>query len=180
MKSSAQTSQSGFLVIALVLGALGCLIAFAAIGTLLYIFLVQPHKVSGNAMYPTLKSGEYFLTNKVTYRSNPPQRGDIIVFKNPQDDTQDFLKRVIGLPGEKVKIENCHVFINDQPLEEEYLPEVCTDPGDVYLKKGEVLEVPSDSYVALGDNRPASSDTRHWGLVPKENIIGKYWFSYSE
>src|SRR5690348_5864855 len=90
------------------------LVVFAAIGTAIYVFIAQPHKVSGSSMFPNFQNGDYIITNKVGYRFNQPERGQVIVFKDPLNEQEDFIKRIIGLPGDKVKISNCHVFINGQ------------------------------------------------------------------
>ena len=135
-------------------------------------FLFQPFIVSGDSMVPTFHSGDYLIINEITYRFSDPQRGDVIVFKYPKDTAIKFIKRVVGLPGEIVEIKNGQVTIyyadgKSQILEESYLP----DQKETY---GDMKVVLSDSeYFVLGDNRPYSSDSRTWGPLPKDNIIGK-------
>jgi signal peptidase I len=157
----------------------GLSIALASVMTLVYLFVAQPHKVSGQAMVPNFQEGQYFITSKLAYRSENPQRGDVIVHKNPKDETQDFLKRVVGLPGDEVKIQDCKVYINGNALDETYLPlNTCTNAGD-FLQEGDSVIVPADDYFVMGDNREYSSDSRIWGFVSRKDIIGKFWIKYS-
>lgn len=128
-------------------------------------------RVDGFSMNPTLQNGEYILVNRLAYKTGQPERGDIIVFSFPADEGQDLIKRVIGLPGETVKIANGSVTINDQELQEPYIAQ---DP----LYFGE-WTVPEGYLYVLGDNRNDSRDSHQWGLLPLENVIGKsvliYW-----
>jgi len=128
-------------------------------------------RVDGFSMNPTLQNGEYILVNRLAYKTGQPDRGDIIVFSFPADEGQDLIKRVIGLPGETVKIGDGVVTINDRTLQEPYIAQ---DP--IYF--GE-WTVPSGFLFVLGDNRNDSRDSHQWGLLPLENVIGKsvliYW-----
>lgn len=149
-----------------------------AIGLAIYLFIAQPHKVSGSSMLPTLLTGDYIITNKVGYRFSSPQKGQIIVFKNPRKETEDFIKRIIGIPGDKVKILNSKIIVNGKELEENYLDEtIITNPRS-FLKEGEEIIVPEGRYFVMGDNREASSDSREWGYITKEEIIGQALFRY--
>lgn len=149
-----------------------------AMFVLMYLFLFQPHQVKGNSMFPNFHDQEYLLTDKITYRLSKPKRGDVIVFKAPKNEEYDYIKRIVGLPGDTVKVENCHVFINNQSLEESYLTEnVCTSAGRSW-QTGQSIILSEDEYFVVGDNRPYSSDSRDWGAVPEENIVGKAWFRY--
>lgn len=154
------------------------LVVFAAIGTVIYLFVAQPHKVSGLSMFPNFHNGDYIITDKVTYKFSGPMRGDIVVFKNPNDPSQDFIKRVIGLPGERVKVQNGHLYLSGQLLQEPYLkPSVITNPG-AFLRDGIEIIVPENNYIVIGDNRPGSSDSREWGYLPFDKIIGKVLIRY--
>lgn len=149
-----------------------------AIFVVIYFFLVQPHQVTGNSMLPKFEDGEYILTDKVSYHFHPPERGNVIIFKAPKNQQKDFIKRVIGLPGEKIKIEKGAVFINGKKLNETYLnPNTVTLPQSLITEGQEAL-VPLDEYFVLGDNRQHSSDSRDWGTVPWDLIIGKAWLRY--
>jgi signal peptidase I len=155
--------------------------------------VVQNFKVEGASMEPTLHSGQYLLINKVGYlrvdgtplawfvKPDPasgggylfggPQRGDIVVFRSPVQPDKDFIKRVIGVPGDTIEIRGGQVYVNDQPIDEPYIRD-----RTPYLVPRQT--VPPGHYYVLGDNRPNSSDSHVWGLVPAENIIGRAWVSY--
>jgi signal peptidase I len=159
------------------------IVAFAFF-LLIYGFVVQPHKVSGESMMSTLHDGELILTNKIEYRFRQPERGDVITFKAPKDPKKDYIKRIIGLPGEKIEISNNQIKIynKEQPdgfiLKETYLDDFqVTDPG-LYFRADEATEIPTNEYMTMGDNRLNSYDSRAWGTLKKEAIIGKAWFVY--
>jgi signal peptidase I len=129
-------------------------------------------RVESISMQPTLYAGNYVLVNKLAYQLGKPTRGDIIVFRYPPDPTQvPYIKRVIGLPGDHLHIAGGKVFINDQRLEEPYLKVSTMQGGD--------WTVPEHDLFVMGDNRNNSSDSRSWGMVPLDNVIGKalviYW-----
>ena len=128
-------------------------------------------RVDGFSMIPTLQNGEYILVNKLAYKTGQPNRGDIIVFRLPGDETQDLIKRVIGLPGDTVHISDGAVTINGAKLQEPYIAQ-----NPLYF--GE-WTVPDGFLFVLGDNRNDSRDSHQWGLLPLENVIGKsvliYW-----
>ncbi len=136
-------------------------------------FLVQPFYVKGASMEPNFYDHEYLIIDEISYRFNEPQRGDIVVFKYPLDDKQFFIKRVIGLPGEVVKIQDNSVYINGSKLNETYLESnvetflPLRGHGDVTLA--------DDEYFLLGDNRDQSFDSRSFGPVKKSMIIGRTW-----
>jgi len=149
-----------------------------AMFVLMYLFLFQPHQVRGNSMYPNFHDGEYLLTDKISYRLNQPKRGEVIIFKAPKNEEYEYIKRIIGLPGDTVKIKEGKVYINDNLLKEPYLPEDYQTFAGSFGQEGEDISLPANQYFVLGDNRNHSSDSRDWGTVPKENIIGKAWFRY--
>lgn len=127
-------------------------------------------RVDGYSMEPTLKDGEFVIVNKLAYRFGSPQRGDVIVFRYPRDPEQEYIKRIIGLPGDTVKVVNGHVFVNDQQLNEPYIA-----AAPHYQSE---YSVPADSIFVLGDNRNNSSDSHNWGPVPYGNLIGRALFVY--
>ncbi|MFH0863670.1 MAG: signal peptidase I [Candidatus Gottesmanbacteria bacterium] len=149
-----------------------------AIFVVCYLFLFQPHEVNGSSMEPNFHNKEFLLTDKVTYRFRSPTRGDVIVFRSRNNREQDYIKRIIGLPGEKVKVLNDHVFINDQRLSEPYLQKDLATYQGSFLRSGEDFLIPPDEYIVMGDNRLASSDSREWGTVVKDDITGKAWLIY--
>ncbi len=149
-----------------------------AIFAVVYIFLFQPHQVDGRSMEPNFLDKEYILTDKISYRIHAPKRGDVVVFHSPADERVDFIKRIIGVPGDIIKIERGYVLLNGQKLEEQYV----NDPGQVlagrYLREGYEVEVPIGQYIVMGDNRLHSSDSREWGPVTKNGIVGRAFFRY--
>ncbi len=128
-------------------------------------------RVDGESMVPTLVSGEYVIVSRLSYRLGTPQRGDIIVFHFPRDPKEEYIKRVIGLPGDTVEVKSGQVYINGQLLEENYL--------DVRINYTGSWRVPADQLFVLGDNRNNSSDSHDWGTVPMNYVVGKailvYW-----
>lgn len=145
---------------------------------MLYLFLVQPHKVDGRSMYPSFHDSEYILTDKISYRGHSPQRGDVIVFHAPPPYSSDFIKRIIGLPGETVMVSGGGVFINGNKLNEYYLPRDYTTSEKTFLREGVPYEIPAGYYMVFGDNRDFSSDSREWGPITRNSIVGKAWLRY--
>jgi signal peptidase I len=154
------------------------LVVFIAIGTFIYLFIAQPHKVSGSSMFPNFHDGDYIITDKLSYRFGQPTLGDVVVFKNPRDESQDFIKRIIGVAGDKVRLENNHVYLNGKLLPEEYIATDVPTDGMAFLQEGDEITVPEGDFFVLGDNRPHSSDSRDWGYVKKGEIIGKVFLRY--
>lgn len=149
-----------------------------AIFVIVYLFLAQPHQVSGSSMFPNFIDKEYLLTNKVVYRFKDPQRGDVIIFKAPPPINKDLIKRVIGLPNDTVKVENGKIFVNDKQLPENYLPQGTNSQEGSVLHNGKKITVPKDSYIVMGDNRQASYDSRDFGPIKRNSIVGKAWIIY--
>lgn len=142
---------------------------------IVYLLILRPHKIKGQSMHPNFPDGEYLLTEKISYYRHDPERGDVIVFKPPISE-DEFIKRVIGLPGDTVMILNGKVFVNDEELKEDYI-KVPTNPSS-FLSEGERYTVPEGNYFVIGDNRPHSSDSRAWGPITKKVITGKAWVVY--
>jgi signal peptidase I len=141
-------------------------------------FLIQPFYVKGASMEPSFHDHEYLIINEIGYRFDEPQRGDIIVFRYPKDPSQYFIKRIIGLPNEKIKIKEGEIYIYNETYsngiildEDIYLLEEIETP---HLGKTEFI-LEDDQYFVLGDNRDASLDSRRFGAVPRRLIIGKAW-----
>ncbi len=154
------------------------LVVFGAVFAIIYLFVAQFHKVSGSSMFPTYHNGDFLITEKVTYRFGEPKRGDVIVLKNPRDESQDFIKRIIALPGDTIKISNDSVFVNGKQIIENYLPsDTPTHAGAFLTEDGEIKAGPNQ-YFVLGDNRNHSSDSREWGSITKQEIIGRAFFRY--
>lgn len=146
-------------------------------------FVMQPYIVDGSSMYPVLHNNDYLLVDKIGYKIKDPQRGDIIVFKYPNNTSVYYVKRIIGLPGEKVRIENGAVYIfntanpSGLKLDEPYTNGV----NNTFVKANETVDnqpiteftVPENNYFVMGDNRTGSSDSREWGFLNNDKIIGK-------
>jgi signal peptidase I len=148
-------------------------IVFLALVLYLVIsYAVQTVHVLGSSMYATLHDHDLLVASKITYKLHPPQRGDIIVFKPPNDDQRDFIKRVIALPGERIRIDKGVVYINGQVLREPYLPEPWTS-NNSWPSTGQDTLVPPGDFFVMGDNRNHSSDSRTFGWVEQDAILGK-------
>jgi signal peptidase I len=135
-------------------------------------YAVQTVHVLGSSMSLTLHDNDLLVASKISYKIHDPQRGDIIVFKPPNEDSRDFIKRVIALPGDKIRITNSVVYINGQVLHEPYLPEKWTYNNN-WPADGQDKLVPADQYFVMGDNRNHSSDSRSFGFVERDAILGK-------
>lgn len=152
----------------------------AAVFLVIYAFLFRPFEVKGDSMYPNFHNREYILTDLIILRFQNPTLGDVIVFQAPPDPTKDYIKRVIGVPGDTVSVNNGNVYLNGKLLNESAFlkPDVKTYGGD-FLKDGEKITVPPDEYFVMGDNRSYSSDSREWGFVKRSEVIGEsmliYW-----
>jgi len=150
--------------------AISLIIAF-----LVKSYLIQPFLVKGASMEPNFQDGNYLIIDEVSYRFNQPQRGQVIVFKYPRDPKQYFIKRIVGLPNERVEIKDQKVtvfnneFPNGQILDEKYLGQSDVTKGSITVQLG------AQEYFVLGDNRPFSSDSRYWGPVASDLIVGRVW-----
>jgi signal peptidase I len=155
------------------------IVVFLAILVMIYLFLFSPQEINGQSMEPTFYNTELIITNKFIFKIAPPNRGDIVIFKSPINKDIDYIKRVIGLPGERVKLSNNSYYINGQKLTEPYLKEGTITSGGNYLHEGEEITVPQGEYFVSGDNRQHSSDSREFGPIPLQDFIGKgilrYW-----
>jgi len=151
------------------------LLKFALVAVVIVVpvrlFIAQPFIVSGASMDPTFHNGQYLIVDELSYRFDEPNRGDVVIFKYPKDPSQFFIKRIIGLPGETVRVTPNSVTItktddNTLELDEPYLVNEGNGSG--------ITETLNDGeYFVMGDNRPESSDSRIWGVLPRENIVGR-------
>ena len=163
-------------------------------------FVVQAFKIPSGSMEPNLLIGDHLLVNKFVFAPaltslertllpiDPIRRGDIIVFKYPEDPTRDFIKRVIGLPGDTIEMHNKKVYVNGKPLDEPYAHFIYppdegasgapdTETADL-LREFAPMTVPADNYFMMGDNRDNSQDSRYWGFMPRDYVKGKALFVY--
>jgi len=162
-----------------------------------YLLIMRPHKIKGASMMPNFPDSEYLLTEKVTYYLHEPVRGDVVVFtppsqsgdlssvdcgvivSTPTDEISDeYIKRVIAVPGERVMVKDGHVYINGKLLKEPYIADsVITEPKTFLCEEEEYTVPPAELFV-MGDNREHSSDSRYWGPIPKKSISGRAWVIY--
>jgi signal peptidase I len=149
------------------------LIISLAISSFIIIFLYQPVKVEGTSMMPSLEDQERIFVNKFVYRLEAIERGDVIVFRYPRDPTKSFIKRVIGVAGDHIRIDDGQVYVNNQRLQEDYVAEMFSDERSL-----PELTVPPRSYFVLGDHRSMSNDSRDFGPVNSKFIYGKAVFGY--
>jgi len=163
------------------------LLIAAAIFLVIYAFLFRPFNVQGESMFPNFHNGEYVITNLIgfedfkIYHANfgTLKLGDVVVFVSPPDPTKDYIKRVIGVPGDKVMIKGGTVYLNGKLLDESsYLNSDVKTYAGAFLTEDNAVTVPVNQYFVLGDNRPESSDSRTWGFVTKDEIVGKSLFVY--
>jgi signal peptidase I len=161
----------------------GELVEVALVALLLFLgvrLAVQNFKVQGHSMMPTLHNNEFVLVDKLSYDFISPHRGDIIVFRDPLNPAEDFIKRIIAVPGDRVTIHNSGVYVNGRRLYERYTihPYARSYPMTAIPYTNSPL-VPPNSYFVLGDNRSRSDDSHLWGLLPRKDIIGRaivaYW-----
>ena len=155
------------------------LIAIAlSLALLIRTFIAEPRLIPSASMYPTLHTGDRLVVEKVSYHFHPPKIGDIVVFNSPPElqkrgypQSQAFIKRVIGEPGTVISISQGLVYLNGQPLIEDYIAE----PPNLPFPE---IQVPEDAFFVMGDNRNDSNDSRYWGFVPSENLIGRATFRF--
>jgi len=136
-------------------------------------FIFQPFYVKGASMEPNFNDGDYLIVDEITYRFKAPQRGEVIVFRYPNDPSQRYIKRIIGLPGETIEVEQGKVMIYNNEGKEVTLEEAAYLPADIFTPGDMRIVLNESEYFVLGDNRTASSDSRRWGPLPRQNIIGR-------
>lgn len=145
-------------------------------------FVVQAFRIPSGSMIPTLLVGDQILVDKLVYKFRLPERGDVMVFKYPEDESRDFIKRLIGLPGDKLEVRNRIVYINDKPLDEAayaYHESPATEAfhSDLRDNYGPTI-IPDKKYFMMGDNRENSQDSRFWGFLDVDKIVGRAFIIY--
>jgi signal peptidase I len=170
-----QPSSSQRSSLAMTLYWLRDLLLSVVIAIVVILFLYQPVKVEGTSMMPSLSDQERIFINKFVYRFGlgDVQRGDTVVFHYPTDPAKSYIKRVIGMPGDSVSIEDGVVYVNGKRLDETYVPDEYRDRQTIPLTR-----VPADHYYVMGDHRTSSNDSRSWGTVHRQYIYGKAVFVY--
>ncbi|PKM82629.1 MAG: signal peptidase I [Firmicutes bacterium HGW-Firmicutes-14] len=142
------------------------------LAVIIRVFLFQPFYIPSASMEPTLVAGDRIIVSKINFRFTDPARWDIVVFKYPVDPSKDFIKRIVGMPGETLQIRDSRLYINGEVVEQPFLP-----PDLRYGDFGPV-KITESQYFVMGDNRNNSDDSRVWGTLPKDNIIGKALIKY--
>lgn len=154
------------------------IVVILAIMVMIYLFIMSPQEINGASMEPSFHNGEYILTNKIEYKLRDPKRGDVVIFKSPRNKDIDYIKRIIGEPGDRVGLKEGSFYVNGAKLDETYLSPGTYVSGGNYLREGSEIIVSEGRYFVSGDNRGHSSDSREFGPVPKEDFIGKAFFRY--
>lgn len=152
---------------------LGDLLFCVIVSSFIILFVYQPVKVEGGSMEPGLEDQERIFINKLVYRWENVERGDIVVFRYPRDPHKSFIKRVVALPGDTIRISFGHVYVNGQAVEESYVPDDFLD-----TRSYPETVVPANTYFVLGDHRSMSNDSRDFGPVPRSHIYGRAVFGY--
>jgi len=155
------------------------LLIISSISILSYLFLVRPFKVTSNGMAPNFNNGAYLIAKVLRPKNIIIKRGDVVIFKSPKNPEVEYIKRVVGMPGETVMIKFGEVYINGKKLDEsKYLSSGVQTLAGPFLPENQSINIPNGQYFVLGDNRSYGSDSREWGFVPQENILAKVAFCY--
>lgn len=176
-------SQAGFSIGNFILEFVQSIVLALSVFVLLYLFVAQPNEVKGSSMLPNFVDGEYLLTDKLSYQFGLPQRGDVVIFKAPPTESCsaeecEYIKRIIGIPGDRVMVKEGRVYLNGSLLGQTFLPkDTVTEPGSFSVEGVEEV-VPEGYYLCFGDNRSHSRDGREFGPIKKDLIVGKAFFKY--
>lgn len=150
---------------------------------LLYLFVAQPNQIDGRSMDSNFTNGEYIITDKLTYKFREPKRGEVVVFKAPStepcaENECEYIKRIIALGGDRIKVEKGNIYLNGELLEQNFLDShIKSDPGQ-FLQEGIEKTIENGFYICMGDNRPYSRDSREFGVIAKQDIVGRAVFKY--
>lgn len=165
-------------IIDFVMDILETVVFIGSLFIVIYLFALTPNQVKGASMEPTFQSGDYILTSRITYKFRKMERGDVVVFKSPKNPDIEYIKRVIGLPGDIIMINDGEVKVNDNPLRENYISDTTNLWDDGCIKNATPYSVPEHEVFVMGDNRPRSSDSREFCAVPVQSIIGQVFYRY--
>lgn len=182
MKSEIYRKQRGSIG-GFILDFIQSIVLALAVFVLLYLFVAQPNEVKGTSMLPNFLDKEFLLTEKLSYQFGKPQRGDVVIFKAPPSepcaaDECEYIKRIIGLPGDKVMVKDGQVYLNGKLLDQTFLPAGVITAEGQFSQEGVEETVPNDEYLCFGDNREHSRDGREFGPIKKDSIVGKAFFKY--
>lgn len=135
-------------------------------------FIIQPFIVEGQSMLPTFENNDYLITEKISYMLRAPQRGEIVIFRPPDNPSINYIKRIIGLPGDHIEIKDGSIYVNSQKIKEPYLT---SDENTLAITKDLNIKLKNNEYFVLGDNRNHSRDSREIGPIPRESIVSRIW-----
>lgn len=167
------------IIIDFVMDILETIVLIGSLFIVVYLFILQPNQIKGASMEPSFYTGEYILTSKITYKFRIPQKGDVIVFKSPKNPDIEYIKRIVGLPGDTVVIrENGDIYINGTLINENYIASKTNLWEGGFSKQDVPVIVPQNELFVMGDNRPRSSDSREFGTVRTDSIIGHVFYRY--
>jgi signal peptidase I len=165
-------------IIDFVMDILETIVFIGSLFIVVYLFIMQPNQVKGASMEPTFQSGDYIFTSKVTYKFRSFERGDVIVFKSPKNPDIEYIKRIIGLPGDNILFKDGKLYINGKLIEENYISAQTNLWEGGFTKEGVSFNVPEDELYVMGDNRPRSSDSREFGPIVLDSVIGQVFYRY--
>ncbi len=173
-------------IIAFVMDMLETIVFVGAMFIVVNYYILQPSQVRGSSMLPTLHDNDRIFVSRVTYKLRKPERGDIVVLNSPENKEIEFVKRVIGIPGDTIEIANCKppfrtecdLVVNDQTLDEKYIKDKTQLYENSIYQEGQPLTVPEENVFVMGDNRTGSLDSRIFGPIPEDSIIGVVFFRY--
>jgi signal peptidase I len=154
------------------------LLISGTVAALMFLFVGQPVKVVGDSMLPSFANAEQLVSEKVSIKYSELIRGDVVIFEHPMQEGILLIKRVVGMPGEKFEISDGKILINDRELVEKYTFAKNVTQGYGKIPGNKSIQIPKDGYILLGDNRENSSDSREWGVIHKDLIVGKGFFVY--
>ena len=170
--------EVGKSIINFVMDILETVVFVGSLFIVVYLFVAQPNQVKGASMDPTFGTGDYIFTSKVTYKLRSYHRGDIIVFKSPHNPDIEYIKRIIGVPGDVVMVKDGEVFVNGRQLKEDYIAAKTNLWEGGFSKNGEGTKIEDGMLFVMGDNRPRSSDSREFGPITQESVIGQVFYRY--
>lgn len=166
------------IIIDFAMDILETVVFIGSIFIVIYLFVLTPNQVKGASMEPSFQSGDYILTSRITYKFRKIERGDVVVFKSPKNPDIEYIKRIIGLPGDVITISNGVVKVNDIRLMEEYVATTTNLWEGGCIKENISYTVPVDYIFVMGDNRSRSSDSREFCAVTIDSIIGDVFYRY--
>ncbi len=165
-------------IIEFVMGILETVVFIASIFLVFYLFIVQPNQVKGASMENTFHDREYIFTSKISYKFGPIKHGDVVIFKSPKNNEIELIKRVIALPGDTVLIQNETVYVNNEPLDEQYIKNPTQTIAGGAVVEGVPVTIEDGFMFVMGDNRGGSSDSREFGPVPESLLVGQVIYRY--